>query len=333
MAPVNWKDGRDPHFLRLTQRIRESQARYRVVAAPVLADLAAADLRVTAVSELKQLGRYDEAIPILLKWLPQVSDDSFQAGIVSALGVPHVGPRVAEALLDAYPRTEHPAVRDAIGSALSVVAEESSFDRMVALARNKDYGWPRWSLISAIGTLKTAKAEPVLVELLRDETAAGAVLVALSNRGAQLPAALIKPFLRHKDSLVRAAARRLLRPPTAPLRPHLVRSDEGPPESLAEWSAGLDLEDLGKALLVVGRAVGKGLGKAEVAEVVSVAEDMKRDETRWLRFRVRPGGKEFDLWLALFLDDVNAIDLSIHASQPLIDKLEKAWVRSSLANR
>lgn len=322
----------ESHFDAVTRRIRERQARYRLVVAPLLAELGAAGFHIQHIEDLRGRPGYPEAVSILLRWLPKATDSSLKMKIAEALAVAGAGPRVAQALIDEYTRAEDPLLRDTIGLYLGVVAEDSAFGSMAALARREEYGKIRWSLIEAISALKTPKVEPLLLDLLRDETAAGAAVVALANREARVAPELIKQYLRDKNPAVRAAARRLLRPPVAPLALHVIRSNEGLPERLAEWSAALDLADLAKALRVVGR-VSKVLGKSEVAEVVSVAKGMKLDETKWFRFPVPAVGREADLWLELYLDDVEAVDVVVYGDRALIEKLDQAWARSPISKK
>lgn len=73
----------------LAERTRRNLEEYREAAAPLLAELAAAGFDVQSVSELHQKRfKYDSAVPILLKWLPLMSNVREKESIVRALSIP-----------------------------------------------------------------------------------------------------------------------------------------------------------------------------------------------------------------------------------------------------
>jgi len=94
------------------------------------------------------------------------------------------------------------------------------------------------------------------------------------------------------------------------------------PRELEEWSAGVELDDVGRILGEAGKLV-KGFGKTEIAEVAGMAEEMAVEQTRAFRFEVKRGGKSEELWVTLFMDDINSPDLAIFANPEVIARLEK----------
>ena len=63
-----------------------------------------------------------------------------------------------------------------------------------------------------------------------------------------------------------------------------------------------------------------GLGPPEIAEVSGVAEETRHDQTRAFRFPVTAQGHESELWVIIFMDDIDSPDLYIHGRPELIQK-------------
>jgi hypothetical protein len=71
------------------------------------------------------------------------------------------------------------------------------------------------------------------------------------------------------------------------------------------------------------KRVERGFGAKEIAEVNGVLEDMKEEQTKVFRFPIVAEGKQTDLWLVIFMDDVDSPDLEIRSHPELIQKLYK----------
>lgn len=317
----------DPDSIR--KKLQEARAALAKVERPLLADLEQAGFKLQSVWDLKALNdegkRYDAAIPVLLRWLPRLDNDTVKEGLIFALAATWVGPQAARPLLDQYDGSGD-VVRDAIGWALGFVADESFFPSMEQLATDQRYGgFARCNLIRALAGLDTRRTNWVLTGLLEDEQVADVAFIALAKRRAKVGRATVERFLRHGDPAARRAARRLLGKSTGRWT-HLAPEGQEPPREHAEWSVALDRDDLRKALRVVASVVEGGLEEREIAEAVEVAEQMEIDETRRLRFPVRVGGRDSELWLELFLDDEEALDLYAWAERSAATRLHEAWL-------
>lgn len=106
---------------------------------------------------------------------------------------------------------------------------------------------------------------------------------------------------------------------------HVVKGKAKPPAHLSEWSTSLDIEDLPLALAVVGSVMTSGFGPSEVAKVTEVVESMKVDQTRWFRSSVSFLGEASELWVGIFLDDVDAPDVYVMAVPSAVSALAAAW--------
>jgi hypothetical protein len=154
----------DPEYqqqrrLKEQQRLATTAANSRD-AAPVVNQLRAMGFPVTSIPELHHQGLdYRAAIPVLLDWLPKITNRIVQETIVRALSVPWAKPDAARPLirlfidLDDDPQS---ALRWAIGNALDVVADEQVSDDLIGreavfLTRSSDVAsWAARPMLSRV---------------------------------------------------------------------------------------------------------------------------------------------------------------------------------------
>lgn len=200
------------------QREQEEQRRrlaqvYRKAAAPLLAELAAAGFDVASVGALRQPGReYRGAVPILLDWLPRIGNPDVREDIVRSLSVPFARPAAAPALVAEFRRTT-PAegtLRWAIGNGLEVVADDSVYQDVVEIARDRRNGTSREMFVLALGNMSRPDAAEVLMELLDDDEVAGHAIMALHKLKAPRSRHALERFLDHPKPWIRKEARKAI---------------------------------------------------------------------------------------------------------------------------
>jgi len=197
---------------------REIERQARISAAmnasePILAELAKNGLRLTSLSEMvNQPIDYRSSVPILLKWLPVVDNLAVKETLVRALTVPWARPVAARPLIEEYLKAPMDKVnfKWAVGNALTIVADASVFDEVVALVRDRRHGPAREMLAVALGNMKDPRAVEVLIELLDDEEVAGHVLMALRKLAPVEARGAIEQFVDHHKTWVRNEARRAM---------------------------------------------------------------------------------------------------------------------------
>jgi HEAT repeat protein len=207
----------DPEYQRRQAELQRQQQRnieeYLTAAAPVLRDLAQAGVHVDRISADQLIEQdYKTAIPILLRWLPRVDNLRIKEAIVRSLSVPWAKPTAAPALVDAFRQApdDPPGLKWAIGNALSIVADDSVFQDIVALVRDKRHGPGREMVVEALANMRNPQAVDVLCELLADEEVAAHAVVALGKLKAARARPQIEPFLNHSEGWVRKEAKRAL---------------------------------------------------------------------------------------------------------------------------
>jgi len=186
----------------------------RKASEPILAELAQVGVRVESLSDLvnKPID-YQVTIPLLLKWLPQVTNIAVRETIIRALTVKWAKPMAAQPLIEEFCKvtdTEEPGLKWAIANALSEVADASVFEDIVELVRDKRHGRAREMLAAALAKTKDPRAVDVLIELLDDEEVAGHAVYALRLLAPPKAQAALERFVDHPKTWVRNEARRAL---------------------------------------------------------------------------------------------------------------------------
>jgi len=163
---------------------------------------------------------YRSLVPVLLELLDRVDVDvpeadrqKFREGLVRALGVKEArGEAAAGALVREFRRPELDwFTRWAVANSLSVVADESVFDDLVALAMDRSYARAREMLMLALARSDETRAAGVLIGMLDDDDLAGHAISALGKVGASEARSAIEKFLDHPKPWVRKEAEKVLR--------------------------------------------------------------------------------------------------------------------------
>ena len=180
-------------------------------------------LQVRSIDELyrKPLD-YRAAIPVLIKWLPLVSNRDVKLAIVDALAVKWAKP-AARPLIEEFRKAPHEDIsfKWAIANALAEVADDSVFEEIVELVRDKRHGAARVMLPIALAKMKDPRAVDVLIELLDDEVVSGQAVRALRLLAPPEARSALERFVNHPKTWVRNEARRAL----AKIDKKLVKTD------------------------------------------------------------------------------------------------------------
>lgn len=199
---------------RRNEQLEALRAEAERAAAPILTDLLQSGFAVESIADLytKKID-YKEAIPLLIQWLPKVSNSNIKESIVRALSVRWARPIAAAPLIKEFRAASDlkgDGIKWAIANALSVVADGSVLESLVSLVRDKRHGKSREMLALALANMRSDAVLPVLSELLEDEPVAGHAIMALGKLKAQSARPLIEPFLQHKEAWVRKEAKKAL---------------------------------------------------------------------------------------------------------------------------
>ena len=216
-------------------------------------------------------------------------------------------------------------IDDQICVKLWTMATPAIADDLIRLIKDRRYGDQRWVLCLGLAKTKDSRAADVIASILGQGINTRGALEALGKVPAQKYVKRIKEFLKDPDSDIRREAKRTLKklgfPVETPPPPiHLVKKRSAIPKALEEWSSNLDIEDLNPTLMKLSQCVDSGFGKQEIAEVTGVVDEMKPDQTKTFRFPVAGRGQETELWLVVFMGDIDTPDLAVHTRPDVIER-------------
>lgn len=184
----------------------------RQAGAPVIADLAQNGLSVEWVEDLyHKRYNYKEAIPILMKWLPLIDNLDVKETIVRALSVRWAKPIAAPALIKEFRKFRNlpdGGITWAIGNALSVVADDSVAVDIIELVQDIQYGRSRQMLAIALGNMKKADVQDVLINLLDDKDVVGHAIIALGKIKSKKAYELLAKYENHPMTWIRNEAKK-----------------------------------------------------------------------------------------------------------------------------
>lgn len=202
----------------ILEHMKKAEEEYMLHAAPLFAELARAGFPLQSLSELYHKrsyytkDTYRQVMPILFYWLPIINELRIKETIVRALTVRWAKPEAASILISEFTNVEDPKgfYKWAIGNALSVVADDSVFDDIVKLVKDKQHRRAREMVAVALGNMKNPQAVDVLIDLLQDEEVAGHALIALRKLRPLKARPYIEPFLNHPTTWVRKEAQKAI---------------------------------------------------------------------------------------------------------------------------
>ena len=270
---------------------------------------------------------YQRALPVLLRWLPLVTNEDIKATLADALGEKLASPAALRPLIEEFKSWNGRAnyVKYSIAESLGRIANDSILDDIVSLIRDRRHGTDRIGLAKALGRMKSPLAEEVLIEMLNDPELGSFVVSVVKKRGIERAWPSVVPFLEHPKAWVRKEAKATLAKFGHPVNEtavdsHLVTPPVRIPKSLREWSTSLDARGLTLLMRGIGGLVQSGFGDAEVNEIVRGIENMEHDEDRTYRFSIVVDGLVSDLWVHLFEDDSDSYDVHLFASATFVSK-------------
>jgi len=198
-------------------------------------------------------------------------------------------------------------------------------DDVIPLIQDSRYGVSRSGLIHLLAKTRHPRAAEVIASVMDEHLLAWSALNGLGQLKAKQYEPQVRKYLRDADSEIRLQAKRALKKmgclvEQAPPPLHLVKNRKLLPKGLEERSTNLDMGDLQPTLEKLAQCVEAGFGQPEIAEVIGVAEETRHDQTKAFRFPVTAQGQASELWVVIFMDDIDSPDLYVHGRPELIQK-------------
>ena len=217
---------------------REVYEKNLAISQPIINDLVQMGYPIDALDDLKYTGKsWESAVPVLLRWLPQVSDLHLKETIVRYLSVPWGGNSATAELIEEFKkyapilpkplnlwvgkrlrqmtaeeREKAPAqsLAWAIGNALSIVDIKGFEKQIIDLCRNPKYGMARQMIVFGLGRLRDPQAEEATLELLNDQDVKLHAIIALGKMKSKRALVQLEKMLPDKTPGISREARKAL---------------------------------------------------------------------------------------------------------------------------
>jgi len=209
---VRRREEQSKHFKALEKEFAQEEK-------PLVEALNKAAIPIKSVWDLVNTGNfYPQAIPILVAHLKHPYPFRIREAITRALSIKDAGAVAYAELVREF--KELPDSRDvaqhgfkwALGNAISIVADDSNFDEIVELVRDKRHGNTRDMITLRLPNLDPKRAIGVLLELLNDDDdeIVGQALTALEKLKAIVARPTVERFLHHVNPSIRKESAKIL---------------------------------------------------------------------------------------------------------------------------
>lgn len=220
---------------------RELLQKHLADAAPLLQELAEVGYDLDTLDDLRHQGKpWKSALPVLLRWLPRISDLDLKENIVRCISVPWVGNEATAELIKEFKkyapidpdhaedlsglssaqfikylatvkrRDPSTSLAWAIGNALSIVDVKDFEKQIIELCRNPKYGTARQMIVLGLGRVRDPEAEETALDLLNDEDVKLHAIVALGKMKSKRALFELEKLIADKRAAIRKEARKAI---------------------------------------------------------------------------------------------------------------------------
>ena len=152
------------------------------------------------------------AMPVLLEWLPRVTNEDVRQVIVRRLAVKTRDGAVADALITELRRPGSAHYKWVVADSLAFACDKRHFAVLTELAADESLGPGRAPLVGMQWRIKTEAADRILLTGISDPDVVWWAMSALRRRfGSDVAREHIRPLVQHDDARVSSAAARQLR--------------------------------------------------------------------------------------------------------------------------
>ena len=168
-------------------------------------------IEITNINDLMKINKkYRDLVPIILKHLNEVTDESDKEFLVRCLGVKGFD-EAAKPLIDEFYKSNNVSYKWAIGNSLSIISSSEALPELIKIVQEKEHGIARQMIVDGLGAYKTEEVKSVLVNLLKDDEVVGHAISGIAKTGDKSLIKYIEPFTNHKISWIRNEARKAIK--------------------------------------------------------------------------------------------------------------------------
>ncbi|MCG1021470.1 HEAT repeat domain-containing protein [Sutcliffiella horikoshii] len=164
------------------------------------------DIQISNINDLMKIDKsFKDVVPILLKHIREIVDESDKQFLVRCLGVKGFT-EATEDLITEFKNSRNLSYKWAIGNTLSIIQDKSKVEELLEIIQDKKHGIARQMLIIAVAKMKEKKGIPILLDLLNDEEVNGHVISGLAYYKDPKLIPYIEPLTNHPISWIRNEA-------------------------------------------------------------------------------------------------------------------------------
>lgn len=177
----------------------------------LLKDARELGFEIDNINDLMKINKnHRDIVPILLRNLQEIDDESNKEFIVRCLGVKGFS-EASKPLIHEFYKSNSLTFKWAIGNTLSIIKDKDSLPELIKIAQKKEHGIARQMIVDSLGSFKVENVKDVLVELLNDDEVAGHAISAIAKMGDASLVKYIEPFLSCKVKWVRNEANKAIK--------------------------------------------------------------------------------------------------------------------------
>lgn len=177
----------------------------------LLKDVRELGFEMSSINDLMEINKKHRGlVPILLRNLKEIDDESDKEFIVRCLGVKGFN-EASKPLIHEFYKSNSLTFKWAIGNTLSIIKDKESLPDLIKIAQEKEHGIARQMIVDCLGSFKVENVKDVLIELLDDNEVAGHAISAIAKIGDVSLVKYIEPFLSYKVRWVRNEANKAIK--------------------------------------------------------------------------------------------------------------------------
>ena len=177
----------------------------------LLQEIGEKGVEIENINDLMRIDkRHKDLVPILVKHLREIDDESDKEFLVRCLGVKGFT-QASRPLIQEFYDASKPSYKWAIGNTLSMIQDREVVTDLVKIVQEKKHGTARRMIVSGLGIYRTEESvKKVLIELLNDDDVFGHALSAMAKMGDEKLRRYIEPFTNHETTWVRNKAKKAI---------------------------------------------------------------------------------------------------------------------------
>lgn len=177
----------------------------------LIREVSAMGYQIETIDDLMYINKkHRDLVPVLLKFIDSISDESSKRFIVRCLGVKGFFEASATLIREFYQATDS-SYKWTIGNSLGLISDKDVLPDMLKIVQEKEHGTARQMIVYNLGKFDGPETRQVLIGLLNDKDVAGHAIHAISKLHDKSLIKFIEPFQTYEVTWIRNTAKRAVK--------------------------------------------------------------------------------------------------------------------------